>query len=756
VVMPTSNQTNSSPRLSAITLLPHHLEHLHASAISDEVLAGTGYFSATKSADLVGYGWRTSRRVKLLLPALAIPVRGAASGPGFVDYAILRPDTPVPLNGKGPKYAAPPKSTPRLDVHPSQRHFLLDPTIRLWMIEGVKKRDALVSVDEFAISIAGVWGWKGAGALTDLDAIALRGREVVIGFDSDTWRKRIVWKAARRFGELLARKGATVRFLVLEDDGTAKVGIDDFLASSGTLADLEVRVHDDLPECAEPEGLPVIMSNHRQMRDVSDEAIASLVAANQPPFLFIRGNALFRQVADKETGAPILQAVSSPALRGHLARTANWQRITLNGLVDVPPPNEIVEDILALPELPLPPLLGLIEAPVMRPNGSVLDQPGYDVATHLLYVPARGLNVTVPMSPSAAEVNAAQKLLLDLIGDFPFDSEASRANALGELLTPILRPTIIVGCVPLGLHDAPQAGTGKGLLADVTGTIATGRELSKGTPPHTEEEWRKYITASLVRGSSVIVFDNVDSALSSAALSSVLTTGEHTDRILGVSKMVTLPQKVTFIATGNNIRLGGDLARRCYRIRLDARMSRPWQRAGWRHPELLVWTRENRGRLLGALLTLARAWFAAGRPAATTPIIGGFEDWSQNVGGVLAHAGVKGFLGNLDVLYDDADEEGRQWEGFLVAWHEHFRGSMFVSTSQLTDAIRTNRALRDAVPDDLAEDLGREHTFVRRLGRALSSRVDKRFGDGGLHIKKKDDTHSGQPRWSVQDPANPA
>jgi hypothetical protein len=96
--------------------------------------------------------------------------------------------------------------------------------------------------------------------------------------------------------------------------------------------------------------------------------------------------------------------------------------------------------------------------------------------------------------------------------------------------------------------------------------------------------------------------------------------------------MVKIPQSATWIANGNNIRLGGDLPRRCYWIRLDAKTSRPWQRENFLHSDLPEWVLKNRGDLISAVLTLAQGWFTADRPASGSPVIGGFLEWSKVIG----------------------------------------------------------------------------------------------------------------------------
>ncbi|MBI3966636.1 MAG: hypothetical protein HY329_13460 [Chloroflexi bacterium] len=143
---------------------------------------------------------------------------------------------------------------------------------------------------------------------------------------------------------------------------------------------------------------------------------------------------------------------------------------------------------------------------------------------------------------------------------------------------------------------------------------------------------------------------------------------------------------------------------------------------------------EQRGHLLGALLTLARAWFAASKPAATNlPKLGSFEAWAHVVGGVLAHAGVIGFLQNLEELYETVDDESAPWGAFLAAWRVVFaeRG---VKTSEVTEVLGKQSNLYEALPDNLTDSFGDEKklsSFSKILGKALAKRRDTRFDHGG-------------------------
>src|SRR5207244_2016580 len=107
----------------------------------------------------------------------------------------------------------------------------------------------------------------------------------------------------------------------------------------------------------------------------------------------------------------------------------------------------------------------------------------------------------------------------------------------------------------------------------------------------------------------------------------------------------------------------------CVRIRLDPKTDRPWMRTTFKHSPIREWARRHRPELVRALLVLVRGWIAAGRPPARRTL-GSFESWADTVGGILEHAGVRGFLDSAGDMYEAADREGAEWRAFVGAWHE--------------------------------------------------------------------------------------
>src|SRR5262249_46038918 len=156
----------------------------------------------------------------------------------------------------------------------------------------------------------------------------------------------------------------------------------------------------------------------------------------------------------------------------------------------------------------------------------------------------------------------ARRLLLEeLLGDFPFRDDASRAHALAALLLPFVRH-LIDGPTPLHLLDAPVEGTGKTLLAAVIALVATGRSAEALAEGSGDEEWRKRLTAVLAEGPTFILLDNLRRVLDSGALAAALTAVVWKDRLLGFSKMAVLPNTAVWLASGNNTSLSRELIRR--------------------------------------------------------------------------------------------------------------------------------------------------------------------------------------------------
>ncbi|MCK8519490.1 hypothetical protein [Methanoculleus sp. 7T] len=492
---------------------------------------------------------------------------------------------------------------------------------------------------------------------------------------------------------------------------------------------------------ARPDGeaSPSICTTGVPIHEMSETALAVVNRWNSPPELFARSACLVRAALDEKQGLYI-QEVDENGLTGILDRLITWYRRLKDGDErPAHPPREVVRDILSLPAAAwrVPHLAGVTGTPVFHQDGTIHATPGYDEVSGLYYFPAAGFALPpVPAVPTREEVAAALETIGEVFADFPFCGPADRANAIGALFTAVLRPGI-AGSVPLYLTDKPQAGSGAGLLQRVIGWIAEGREPALKTMP-AGPEMRKEIFAGLKNGTRIQIFDNLEDRLSSPELAAALTAVEMTGRILGQTEERTYAVRTFWMANGNNVTVGGDLARRTFKSRVDPQDPMPWQREGFRHPDLIRWVQQARGGILAAVFTVARAWIQAGRPAPVrVPRVGSFEAWRDMIGGILESAGVPDFMANANEVYLAADEDRTQWENFLQALWKLYGCNPFTTGSVASRMTYPEGiGLLDAMPDDLAEAYHtRTKTFSRVLGMAFK-RVDGRHFPGGWCIKQ--------------------
>lgn len=247
----------SLPATRSASLLPNHRNILEA-AIDHEVVERRGYRSLCRADGLdplrelsrLGLpAWARSEDSRA--PGLLIPLYGPSGAHAGWQY---RPDRPPIVNGKTRKYANQRGRTNVLDVHPSNRNRIADPTVPLWITEGVKKADALTSRGCCAIHLSGVFNWRSTlGVIGDWEEVPLKGRRVFVCFDSDVYTNPTVCSAMGRLGRWLkSRQAGDVKYVIPPQDqnssSNGKVGVDDWLVAGGVFADLVAGAADRPPE----------------------------------------------------------------------------------------------------------------------------------------------------------------------------------------------------------------------------------------------------------------------------------------------------------------------------------------------------------------------------------------------------------------------------------------------------------------------------------------------------------------------------
>jgi len=459
----------------------------------------------------------------------------------------------------------------------------------------------------------------------------------------------------------------------------------DFLAAGGTAAQL-LALADAAPPWTPPPTLPAAEDTRPDRGRIEigpdeyrvvREALAALALE---PDIFYRGGLLVRTIRADPAGLGLTEGPLTIAplpganLRERLTARCEFVKANRAGeLHQAHPPPWLIEALLARGEWPgLRPLAGISDIPVLRADGTLHTEPGYDFETCTLYAP-RGSRPDVPTRPTRADAMEAAERLFDIVIDFRFEAPEHRSAWLAALLTPLAR-TAFTGPAPAVLIDSNVRGSGKGLLAQVIGIVVTGVELSPYSYTNDSEELRKKITAVAIAGDRIVLLDNIDGDFGNDALDRALTATRWRDRILGRSELVDLPLRALWIGTGNNIIVAADTCRRLIHVRLDVMVESPENRTDFKYPALLEHVREYRTAFAADALTILAAFLQSGDRIPKLTGLGSFEGWSQTVREAVMWCGLSDPAKTRIGLAEKSDTTKENLRGLLKALWEYAGG----------------------------------------------------------------------------------
>lgn len=445
-------------------------------------------------------------------------------------------------------------------------------------------------------------------------------------------------------------------------------------------------------------------------------------------------------VYEDDQGNPLIRQLGTDNLRAYLADHVTTYQVVRDPVTDgTQDVRELLMPktcgtVLGRRDWPLDPLRGIVASPVVRPDGSLLQAPGYDKPTGLYLHPRVPLRRLQPQVSDESLARAKDIILNLLLADFPFVGDSDRAQYLGALLSPIIRP-YVPGPTPLVIITSTTQASGKTLLKDIFGFIYG---LAETPWAENDAELRKAITAKLWDcGDPVVGMDNLPNGhiVKSPILSSLVTSAVWSDRLLGSSSSVSIPNDRLWVLTGNNLRTGGDNARRTLWVRLDPACPNPDQRDNFAVGDLRSWLAENASTVVAALVTMVRGWLAAGANTINTRM-GDYSKWASTIAGILDYLQIPGWLGNRDAAATELDDEAQEWAAFLTGWF-NLIGTRTVTTKELL-------GLKDYVPQLHTGEL----PSGKQLGHWLKARQGRFYED--LKIVLVYDSHLKQNTWRVE------
>jgi hypothetical protein len=488
-----------------------------------------------------------------------------------------------------------------------------------------------------------------------------------------------------------------------------------------------------------PDSRPVLLTpgQHRDDRDVVYEigidVFSESVLSSLPTTSLFRMDNVIGELLG-EPGKRQLREVDEHRMRGIVdahVKLAKWVKRQDN------PPTQVfvscTRDLAAVllanaPATGLVPELRLLTPyPVFLP-GLQLVQPGWNSGAGVYYDEPADLVGLVPQPEPSLDS------IYDLLVDFPFaDDHASKHNAVGFVFTIVLRPAID-GNLPFHLLTAPLERTGKGKLIEALGgRLVLGASVPVLQPGRTEEEREKRITSLILRGATVVHFDNLptDEIFDSAAFASLATTRVWTGRLLGKSKTPQLPNTLIPILSGNNTRASGEVTKRIVPIKLHPMTDSPEDRVDFLHQDIDAYVRAQRREVLSHVLGFVVKWNAAQNPHPKDIRMGGFEEWVRIVGGVTTFAGATEWMQNYRSWVRQGDEFAADAAVLFTQWLAR-RGEQEVTATEILEIVNDAEVFPHVTarkPEGQLVCLARS-VLSRLEGRPVDNYVVKRRGAG--------------------------
>ncbi|MGE4424743.1 MAG: hypothetical protein AB7D39_20765 [Pseudodesulfovibrio sp.] len=622
------------------------------------------------------------------------------------------------------------------------------PEAPVLVVEGEKATDAARAISGGLVVVS----WPGgSSAVSRADWLPLRGRRVALWPDND----KPGFNAMLAIADLADSVGFTLAGIVLPDAAWPEgADIADFPA--WTQEDLATEIKTRLMSVdafraavvGEGQELPAeqepIQIRDGGLPELVDACESLLLQADLPvkARVFQRGGQLVRVAVlpapsissgvSRPTGAAMIVPVERVFLQDLLGRIGRFTRFDRRrkAWVQTDVPKAAAEALLARRGMwKLPLLRGVISCPTLRPDGSLMVDPGYDTATG--YFLADGLQVSVPEKPTQDDAWKALETLRRLLAGFAFVDEADEAVALALIVTAIVRPAL--DTTPIFNVTAPVRGSGKSTLVDIAAALATGRRAAVLSATKDPGELEKRLVGCLLSGDGLVSLDNINGQLASDLLCQASTAEAVKLRPLGASLQVEVENTTLWTANGNNLTLAGDLARRALLCRLDPAMERPEERTFDFDP--VSRAREYRSRYVACALTILRAYLANGQQDMALVPFGSFDRWSALVRQALVWTGTADPCASRGELLED-DPELARLRAVLVPWFDKFGRTPrnvreLVKAAQEEDDADLGAALEEVAGDGRGNVNSRKLGFWlrRNMGRIAGGYKLQRFGE---------------------------
>lgn len=507
-----------------------------------------------------------------------------------------------------------------------------------------------------------------------------------------------------------------------------------------------------------------------KLPEIVDEAEGALLGSGEQ--LFQRSRMLVRVLRrtvpsvrnyKQPVGVPGIVTVEPAYLVETLTRAAWWKKwdAHIKDWKRINAPEQVASTYMARAgHWKLKELWSVISTPTLRPDGTILQEPGYDPELKTWYDPCGVVFPRIPEKPTRKDAEFALEKLMRAFQTIPFEGPVDASVAYSLALCALVRRSLTTA--PFGAITAPIMASGKTLLADCIAILATGSSAAVMTLPETDEEAKKTALAVLMEGEAVMLIDNVSRPLQGDWLNAILTQEIYSDRVLGRSEMAKVLTTTLILATGNQLVIAGDLRTRALLCQIDPKTEHPEQREF--KVELRDWFLQHRVDLVTAGLTVIRAYLCSGERA-TVKLKSGervalkpwgrFDQWSRFAREPLVWLGCEDPCESVKAIEREDPERGAHLQ-LMHAWKLVFgekgvtaREAVKIAADAAVGAtLSPDAKALEAALSEIASDRRSGQLNSRSLARWLGKHVDRRAG-GHQIVKSGEVDHVAQ--WKVEE-----
>ena len=309
-------------------------------------------------------------------------------------------------------------------------------------------------------------------------------------------------------------------------------------------------------------------------------------------------------------------------------------------------------------------------------------------------------------------LNDAVANLLEIIGDYNFESDADRSRAIASLITPMMSfGKHIQNRVPLDYTEAEKSQSGKSYRNRLTSAVygISTPAISKGDR---RERLEESLNKNIADGHPFIALDNIKNNLDSEEIESLITGEHHHCRAPWLQKDAN-PRNHIFMLTTNGARLSKDLANRIYVTRILESNAAPKEYA---EGDILGHVLANREKFLASVIRIVSEWVNQGRQVKPATLRDFRKEWAQKLDWIVQEIfGLKPLLqGHEEITGRVSSSAANRIRDIFLAIQQAGRLNEFLSASEILNICKSEEMpLLDSKGDELKiVSLGRELSML--------------------------------------------